>query len=363
MTASASAVGPPPGMRVRLSSNESAFGPSPNAIAAAQQVVVTGHLYPDDQSTALRQAIADLEHRRVAEVAVGTGSAAILMDGIAELVGDAEGRPGAVVAFERSFIVYRLAAANVGANYVEAPTGDRPSTAGPGYVRDPQALLERVDAATRVVVIDNPGNPTGSHLTGDQLASLISQLPHHVTVIVDEAYHQFAAGQQGYATADELDVDHPRVVSLRTFSKAYGLAGMRVGYLLGPESIVAPIDARRTRFNVTAPAQAAAIAALADTDHLDFTVAASIAGRDVMREGFLRLGVPFTDGLGNFLTLELGTAAAPIVDAFAEHGVGVRSLEPYGMFDQIRVSVGTPDEVATLLEVAGSVLADVPSRR
>jgi histidinol-phosphate aminotransferase len=358
-SAASGTVGPPPGMRVRLSSNESPFGPSPAVVEAATAAVRAGHRYPDDQSVALRRAIAAHERRTPDEVAVGTGSAGLLMDAIAEV---APG--GSVLTFERSFIVYRLAAANAVATYVEAPTGPPPVPGGEarGYARDVEALLERVDDTTRVVVIDNPGNPTGTHLDGDALATLVDRLDERILVIVDEAYHQFATGQRGYRTVDELGLAHPRVVVVRTFSKAYALAGLRIGYLLGPAALVRTFDDRRVRFNVTAPAQAAALASLADTDHLAATVAGTLTGRERMADGLRALGVPFTDGLGNFLTVELGTDAGPVIEAFAACGVGVRELTPYRMAEQLRVSVGTPEEVEVFLEAAARVLDTVPAR-
>ena len=356
--AASAAVGPPPGMRIRLSSNESPFGPSPRAIDAAKQAVDRGHLYPDDQSVQLRTALAEFEGRPLDEIAVGTGSAAVLMDVIAHECRDG----GDVVAFERSFVVYRLAARNAGVAYREVPTAGPAIGDQNGYTRDPDALLAAATDATRVVVIDNPGNPTGAHLTGDQVAHLLAELPHHVTVVVDEAYNQFAAGQGGWAPVTALDVVHPRVLVTRTFSKAYALAGLRVGYLQGPADLVAPIDQWRARFNVTAPGQAAAIAALADQDHVENGVAATLTGRARMAQGLRDLGIPFTDGLGNFLTVELGTAAGPVVEAYASHGIGVRPLAPYGMLEQIRITVGTPDEVDEFLQVSKDVLADVPSR-
>jgi histidinol-phosphate aminotransferase len=358
--ASASAVGPPPGMRVRLSSNESPFGPSPRAVAAANEAVAESHLYPDDQSVDLRQAIADHEGCAFEQVSASTGSAALLMD----VVGHAcQGEPDAtVVSFARAFVVYRLAARNAGVRYVEAPTDGPATDDRDGYGRDVGALLDAVDDTTRVVMIDNPGNPTGAHLTGGQLRELVAALPEHVTVLLDEAYHQFATGQAGYETAAEAGLEHPRLLVSRTFSKAYALAGLRVGYVTGPADLVGAIDGWRVRFNVNAPAQAAAIASLADTDHLERTVTGTLEGRRRMADGLRELGVPFTDGLGNFLTLELGTPAAPLVEAYAEHGVGVRPLAPYGMGEQLRVTVGTADEVEAFLAASRDVLSAVPSR-
>ncbi|HSK22557.1 MAG TPA: aminotransferase class I/II-fold pyridoxal phosphate-dependent enzyme [Egicoccus sp.] len=356
--ASAAAVGPPPGMKVRLSSNESPFGPSPAAIEAATEVLNEAHLYPDDQSVALRQAIADHDGLPLEQVAVGTGSAALLMDAVQHECADR----GEVVAFARSFVVYRLGARNAGAHYVEVET-DGPATADrDGYGRDVDRLLAAITDATRVVAIDNPGNPTGAHLSGDELRALVAAVPEHVTILLDEAYHHFANSQRGYATAAELGLEHPRLLVLRTFSKAHALAGMRIGQVTGPAGLIASLDAWRTRFNVAAPSQAAAIASLADGDHLRRTVDGTLEGRARMAAGLRELGVPFTDGLGNFLTIELGTASEPIVTAYAAHGVGVRPLAPYGMAEQIRVSVGRPDEVEAFLAASHDVLADVPSR-
>ncbi len=356
--ASSAAVGPPPGMAVRLSSNESPFGPSPAAVEAIRTQATQVHLYPDDQSIALREAVAKIDGVTLPQVSLGTGSAALLMD----LIGHECRDGGAVLAYERAFIVYRLGARNAGVPYQQAPTGGPAVGDRPGYGRDPQALLDAITPDTRVVIVDNPGNPTGAHLDPDALAAVVDGVPDHVTLVIDEAYWQFAADADDYARARELDVDHPRLITLSTFSKAYALAGLRVGYAVGPAELVSSIDAWRARFNVNASAHAAALAALEDTDHLERAVAGIVAGRRRMADGLRGLGVPFTDGLGNFLTIELGQDAGPVVAAYAEHGVGVRPLAPYGMTEQIRVSVGTPDEVTTFLGASEQVLADVASR-
>jgi histidinol-phosphate aminotransferase len=354
--ASSAAVGPPPGMRVRLSSNESPFGPSPHAVAAATDAAARAHLYPDDQSVELRGELAAVEGVRHDEVAVGNGSAGLLMDIVGHECRREVADDPAVVSFERGFVVYRLGARNAGARYVEAPTGGPATPARDGYDRDVDALLDLVDETTRVVVVDNPGNPTGAHLGAGQLTRLIEGVPEHVTVVVDEAYHPFASGQGDYATVAELEVGHPRLLTVRTFSKAHALAGLRVGYVLGPAGLIAELDAWRVRFNLTSAAQAAAVASLHDTDHLEACVEGTLEGRRRMAEGLRELAVPFTDGLGNFLTIELGTAAAPVVEAFADRGIGVRPLAPYGMDEQIRVTVGTPDEVGAFLDAARDVL-------
>lgn len=351
--AASSAVGPPPGMKIRLSSNESAWGPSPRAVEAASHAIEESHLYPDDQSVELRTAVAAHEGMPFEQVAVGTGSAALLMDLIQQTCADG----GEVVAYERSFVVYRLAARNAGVPYVEAPTVGPATTDRPGYGRDPEALLDRVGDDTRLVVVDNPGNPTGVHLDGDGLRAVLEAVPEHVAVVVDEAYHQFAAGHDGYTPVRDLGVDHPGLVVLRTFSKAYGMAGFRVGYLTGPADRVAAVDQWRTRFNVARPSQAAAVAALEDHPHLQRTIEGTLEGRRRMQSWLAARGVPHTPSLGNFVTIETPGPASETVEAFAARDVGVRPLTPYGMDRQVRVTVGTSDEVDGFLEAAEDVLA------
>lgn len=366
--ASSAAAGPPPGMKVRLSSNESPFGPSPKAIAAANAAIAEAHLYPDDQSIALRQRLADDEGVPTEQVAVGNGSAALLMDALACLARPADdGTPAEVVSFERGFVVHRLGARNAGARFIEAPDGGPATHDREGYARDPEALLARVTDATRIVVVDNPGNPTASHLSGDALRTLVAGLPEHVTVLIDEAYHDYASARGedsgGYATFAELGIDHPRVLVTRTFSKAHALAGLRIGMLTGTAELVGEVDAWRARFNLSAPAQRAAIASLDDRAYLEAGVAAVLDGHRRMVDHLRGMGIPLTAGVGNFVTIELGEPSEPVVDAYVAHGVGVRPLQPYGMFEQIRVTVGSPAEVDAFLEASDDVLAEVASRR
>lgn len=353
------AVGPPPGMRVRLSSNESPIGPSPAAVAAASDALATAHLYPDDQAIDLRARLATHESVTPDQVAVATGSAALLMSLVDhECRGpDAPDGPHSVLAYERSFVVYRLAARNAGATYVEATTGGPATVGQDGYGREVEPLLDRVDDTTRVVIIDNPGNPTGAHLTGEQLTEIVAGIPDDVTILIDEAYHEFASGQRGYATVAELGLTHPRLLVSRTFSKAYGMGGLRVGYVFGPADLVASIDAWRPRFNVTSPAQAAAIAALGDTGHLKETIETAVAGRTRLAEALRDRGIAFTDSLTNFLTVETPGAADDVVEAFAGHGIGVRPLAPYGMANQVRISIGRPEEMTEVIEVLDDVFA------
>lgn len=348
----AAAMGPPVGMRVRLSSNESPFGPSPRAIQAATKALHEAHRYSDDQARALRLRLAELANTNISQVAIANGSAAALMEAIT--YGCIGHENAEVLAFARAFVVYRLAAQNVGARYVEV-AGTPVDVPGEPEHRDVADLLAAITPHTRVIVIDNPGNPSGSHLTGEQLAHLIAATPPHIMLIIDEAYHQFAEGLKGYQTVASLSVTHPRLVTAHTFSKAYALGGMRIGVLYGSEQVISEIDARRPRFNVTAPAQAAALASLDDTDHLAFTIKESIAGRERLAAGLGAMGVHYTEGLGNFVAVDFGTPADPVIAAYATKGIGIRTLVPYGMVHQARVSVGTSEEVDAFLQATGDL--------
>ncbi len=341
-------------MPVRLSSNESPFGPSPAAVEAATALLAQAHRYPDDASAELRAAIAVDEGVTPEQVTVGTGSAALLMDLIGERCAGYEAPE--VVAFARAFVVYRLAARNAGATYVEVATGGPARGTASGYARDVDALLAAVTSRTRVVAIDNPANPTAAHVTAEELVHLASRLPDHVTLLVDEAYHHFATGQRGYARVGELQLDHEDVVVATTFSKAHALAGLRVGALLGPPAVVAATDGRRPRFNVAAAAQAAALASLSDPTHLAATVQGTVEGRRRLSEGLHAVGVAHSAGLGNFVTVELGRPAGPVVADLAARGIGVRALTPYGLEEQVRITVGTPAEVDAVLAAAPHVL-------
>ena len=345
------------GITVRLSSNESAYGPSPAAMRAARDALEDTRFYPDDANRALREALAEADGVDVDRIAVAAGSTPLLLD-IIELAA-IDG--GELLTFDRAFVAYSVGAANARARHVKAPVGGPATHDLPGYMRDPEALLDLVSPRTKVVIIDNPGNPSGAHLTGDQLRGLVERLPEHLVVVVDEAYHHFGHGQSGYATTAELGLAHPGLVTVRTFSKAHALAGLRAGYLIGPTAFVAGIEARRPRFNIPTTSQAAAIASLADTDNVRRVVNATIAGRRRLTSGLRELGVACTESLGNFVTVELGTASPPIVDAYRRSGIGVRPLEPYGMTEQIRVTVGTSPQIDTFLATSASVLARVPS--
>lgn len=346
------AVGPPPGMRVRLSSNESWFGPFPEAIVAGTEAVRGADLYPDDQARELTRAIANHIGCGVDNLTIGAGSTTLLFHLIQQQCRSFEspGEATTVVAYEYAFNGYRFAADAVGARYAEAPITS-------GLQRDPQALLQTVTNDCAVVAVDNPGNPTGQALFGDDLEFLIRHLPPKVMVIVDEAYLEYAEAHSRQFRSGTAFLDiHPRVVVLRTFSKVYGLAGLRVGYAIAKPDVIAWLERHRPRVNVSAPAQAAAAASLPRGDLAAHIVERTMTSKDATVAGLRELGADLVRGLGNFILIQSLPSASTTVGRFAELGVGVRDMTPYSLPHSIRVTIGREGHMHEFLEAANHVL-------
>ncbi|MBB4210618.1 histidinol-phosphate aminotransferase [Rhodothalassium salexigens DSM 2132] len=319
---------------IKLASNESALGASPRAIEAAQAALADAALYPDGGCAALRAALA--EHHGVAadQLVCGAGSEQLL-----SLLVRAYAGPGdEVLQSQHAFMVYRIAADAQGAHNVFAPERDARV--------DVDALLDRVTEKTRLVFVANPGNPTGTWIGRRALRRLRAGLPARVLLVIDGAYAdypddpEFSDGHDLVAEAIAAQADN--VVVTRTFSKAYGLAGLRVGYLYGPPSVVEPLNRIREVFNVTAPSQAAALAALADQAHLAQTLAHNRREIDRLGAFLADRGYKTSPSGANFLLVHFDTAErAQAADAhLREQGIIVRPVAGYGLPQCLRVTVG-----------------------
>jgi histidinol-phosphate aminotransferase len=261
------------------------------------------------------------------------------------------GGEGAVLGFEHTFHLLRAAARAAGASVVSVPVGA-------GFARDPEALADRVDDSVAVVYVDNPPNPTTHWLGAEELRWLLRALPDRVTVIVDEAYHHFAAADSRYETALAMADLHPRLVVTRTYSKAYGLAGLRIGFAVTGEETAARLREDRIPFSVTVVSDAALRAAMIDHEHLERNIAAAVEGRARLAAGLAALGMDLLSGLSNFVLLRVPDQEAAAA-AFRGEGIAVNSLPQYGFSGWIRVSAGNPDEIAVFLDAARRVLAPV----
>ncbi len=321
---------------IKLDSNESPFGPSPRAIEAMRSALSSSNLYPDDDCTPLRLRLSEHHGLPAEQVLVTAGSTALL-----SLLCQTVLAPGLnAVTSERSFIVYSLAVQAAGARLIEAPM--RPGEDG----FDLESILAAVDANTRIVFLANPNNPTGTMSDAGTVERFLARLPRHVLLVLDEAYFEFAAhfaALRGITYSNSLDYvrQGAGVVVLRTFSKAYGLAGLRIGYGLGPAELLGYCARMRNTFSVSSVAQAAALAALEDRLHI-LTVAENNAVQSlVLIEGLSALSYRVVPTAANFVCCDLGEDAASVADHLNDDGVSVRPLGHWGAPNCIRVTIGT----------------------
>jgi histidinol-phosphate aminotransferase len=336
---------------VELGSNENPYGPSPAACDAVRDHLHLLHRYPDPLGARLRQALGDRYAIDPARILLGNGSHELLMQLAQVFAG-----PGDEVVFSRyGFAVFALAAQAAGAmpRVVEA----LPRTAEMPLGHDLEAIAAAITPATRLVYLANPNNPTGTWFGQAALQRFMVRVPPDVLVVLDEAYAEMAEVAVDCASGLALQAAHPNLVVTRTFSKAYGLAGLRVGYLIAAPGLVAVMDRVRESFNVNALALAAAEAALADTAHLRKTCEGNAAARAELSRALRARGVPVLPSQTNFILAEFGARAASVEAELIERGVVLRPMGGYGLAEWLRITVGTAEENARLLATLDEVLA------
>lgn len=338
---------------IKLASNENPFGPSPMAIAAIKAATPEANFYPDHSMTELRARLAERHEVEVGQIMVTSGSTSFLDILARALLG-----PGLnAVTSKLSFIVYPLVTRATGARLIEVPTRDD------GY--DLDAILAAVNDQTRIVYIANPNNPTGTIVDAAAIDRFLDRLPSHVITVLDEAYFDYAsyfAARRDVEYSHSLDYIRPArpVVVMRTFSKAHGLAGLRIGYGLGPSELIGYLERLKPAFHVSSLAEAAALAALADGEHVQRAVENNAAGEKLLIRGFSELGIKPVSTWANFLFCRIGEDAAGLCQQLQEEGVLVRPLAgPWGAPDAFRVTIGTPQQNLQFLETLKRVRARV----
>ena len=318
---------------IKLASNENPLGPSPLGLAAAQKALQICHLYPDGACTFLREKLAQHWQLTPAHFVIGNGSNEVMI-----LLAQTFLRPGDEVIFgSQAFIVYKLATMLFGATSVEVPM--------PGYRHDIKALRAAVTARTRIIFLASPNNPTGGTDDPRDILALAADLPEHVIFCLDEAYAEYL---ESSADLRPLMASGRKVVVARTFSKAYGLAGLRVGYLMGSPEVIGLLNRVRQPFNVNLPALAAAEAALDDVEFVQRTREVNERGLTQLAQGLQALGYPFIEGKANFLAAQIPDADNTF-QRLQKAGVIVRPLKGYGMTGWLRFTVGTEAQNARLL--------------
>ncbi len=328
---------------IKMASNENPLGPSPKALAAAQAALGELARYPDGGGFELRRALAAKHGVDMACITLGNGSNDVL-----DMIARVFLHPCVeTVMSEYAFAVYPICSQAVGATIRIAPAR--------AYGHDLDAMRERVNEHTRVVWVANPNNPTGTWLAREPLHAFIASLPEHVIAVVDEAYVEYV-DEPYYPDASQWLDDFPNLIVTRTFSKAYGLAALRVGYALSGPDIADLLNRVRQPFNVNSVALAAAQAALDDEDHVRRGIQLTRQGMAQLVGGVRARGLSYVPSVCNFLTIDLGQPAGPIDQALLREGVITRPIANYGLPSHLRVTVGLPEENARFLAALKKVL-------
>ena len=318
---------------IKLASNENPFGPSPKALAALQGVLPELARYPDGNGFALKQALADYHQVDASCIALGNGSNEIL-----ELVARLFLVPGTQSMFsQHAFAVYPIVTQAVGAEAVVVPVHKE------SLQVDLQGMLAKLSDRVRVLFLANPNNPTGTWLSADELRAFIEQIPRQVVVVIDEAYFEYV-DKPGYASAVHWINEFPNLLVTRTFSKIYGLAGLRIGYSVSQPELAELLNRVRQPFNTNLPAQQAALAALDDDEHVTLSRDRNLDGMRALERAFDELGLTYIPSAGNFICTDFRTDAMPVYDALLRQGVIVRPVANYELPTFLRITIGTDTE-------------------
>jgi histidinol-phosphate aminotransferase len=329
----------------QLASNESPFPPHPRVIEAIEAAAGAMHRYPDPDATLLRRRLAERFETDPSRIAVGNGSCEILLAAAEALC-----EPGAEILFAwPAFSMYPYLSALTGAREIRVPLAA-------GDVHDLDAMAAEVTAATQLLLVCNPNNPTGTHIPAAEVAAFCERIPPHVTVALDEAYVEFQTDDDPDASLDLL-ADFPNLIVLRTFSKCYGLAGLRVGYAIGSSTFRAAVDAVRQPFSVNALAQAAGAEAILHQDDVLRRVETTVAERLRVEQALGGIGLETAATQANFSWVDLGDAdEGEVVAGLAEREVAVRPGTPLDGPGHIRVTYGTPAENGRFLRGLSEIL-------
>lgn len=337
---------------IKLASNENPLGASPRALEAARAALDDVWLYPDANGYHLKQALAERHGVSTDCITLGNGSNDVLVF-LAQTFLDASVKS---LFSQYCFAVYPIATQMVGARAEVAPALPEDHPAMP-LGHDLRALFERVDAETRIVWIANPNNPTGTWLEGARVQEFLASLPGHVLCVVDEAYTEYAQSDALGDASTWLE-RFPNLVVTRTFSKAYGLAGLRVGYALSNPGIADLLNRVRPAFNVSSVALAAARAALEDRAFIERSREMNAAGLDQLRRGLNELGAATIPSAANFVLARFDRPGAALNEELLRRGVIVRPVANYGLDDYLRITVGTEAQNRRVLDALAAILQD-----
>lgn len=322
---------------VKLASNENPLGPSPKAMRALAEEVHRIHLYPDGDSYDLRHALARHLDVRPDQVTVGNGADGLIVQTCLAYLDDGD----EVVLGQPTFPLYETYTHVMRARPVPVPLKD--------FRLDLEGMADAVTDRTKIVFVCNPNNPTGTIVTRSEVEAFMARVPESVLVVFDEAYYEFVHADDFPDTLAYVREGRKNVLVLRTFSKIYGLAGVRLGYAVGEPEVLEPLLRVKEPFNVNRLAQVAGIAALQDDGFLEATLAATINGRQALYRGLERLGFSCVPSHTNFVLVRVGPNARELAQRLLERGIIVRPCDIYGLPEFLRITIGTPMQNARLL--------------
>jgi len=333
---------------IKLASNENPLGPSPKAKEAIRKALESIYLYPDGGGYYLRERLAEYHGLEMDQIILGAGSTDLI-----ELVGKTFLTPGdEAITSESAFYIYRLAIEEMGATPVMVPMH--------AMKYDFAAIGRAISPRTKVIYLGNPNNPTGTMFTASELDHFLNGLPKRILVVLDEAYYEYVLRPDYSHSLDYVRAGR-NVLVLRTFSKVYGLAGLRIGYGMAHTELVESLNRIRSPFNASYLAQAAALAALDDTEHLARSVESNRRGMKFLTEELTLAGVRYTPSVGNFILIDTGRDCEEDFARLLHEGVIVRPVKLYGLPTSLRVTVGTQEENEQFLEALRRVSAE-PAR-
>jgi len=335
---------------IKLASNENPLGPAPKALEAAQSVIGEVNLYPDGAGFKLSEALAKKHATSIDSITLGNGSNDVL-----ELIARAflTNKHSAVFS-QYAFAVYPIVTQAIGAkaNVAKAFQADHPTMP---YGHDLDAIYNAIDDVTRIIFIANPNNPTGTWLDINALTAFLKQVPDTVIVVLDEAYYEYMPDDLK-PDSNGLLKQFDNLILTRTFSKMYGLAGLRIGYSVSHPDVADIINRVRQPFNANLVAQAAALASLSDEQHIINSVTSNALGLKQLTDGFTQLGLTNIPSIGNFITVDVQQNAMPIYDALLHEGVIVRPVANYQLPNHLRITVGTESQNERVLGALAKVL-------
>ena len=330
---------------IQLASNENPLGPSPRALEAARRALESGNRYSEGGDKYLREALAARHGVKFENIILGAGSSELIVFAARALLG--RGRLGATS--ESTFPLFSINIRLAGADLAVFPLRR--------YAIDIEVMAERLPVTTKVVFLANPNNPTGTMFTADQFDAFLAQVPGHVLVVLDEAYAEYVE-RHDYSRSVELVREGRNVLVLRTFSKVHGLAGLRIGYGIGDADLLKELDKLRAPYNTSGVAEAAALAALDDTEHVRRSVECNRAGLAQLAEGLDALAVHHVPSFANFVFVDVRREAKPIAELLEKRAVLARPLGFMDLPNAIRVTVGTKDDNARFLQALGEIIGN-----